>query len=239
MGDAQLIVVFHEVYATGRPWQSSFWLSPAMRSLARRLGNLADARVTSLARYREILGAWGLAAHELPVFSTVGEPPLLASWEDRRPRAVVFGSSGVRRRVWEKLPELERSCRELGITEILDIGPGEAGCPPLLDFGMIRRLGLLSGDGVSGILKEARAGVLAYPGAFLPKSTVFAAYAAHGLVPLLLPTYASSADSSVPAYWTGGGEPERARDVAARALAWYRAHNRATHGALYAGLLAR
>src|SRR5262245_419322 len=30
-----LVTIFHELYATGRPWQSSFWLSPMQISIAR------------------------------------------------------------------------------------------------------------------------------------------------------------------------------------------------------------
>src|ERR1051325_4758398 len=38
----RLLVIFHELYASGSPWQSSFWNSPVQRWITARLARLAD-----------------------------------------------------------------------------------------------------------------------------------------------------------------------------------------------------
>src|SRR5262249_40451170 len=47
----RLIVMFHETWANGFPWQSSFWLSPLQRSCVARIALLADAMVTNTSYY--------------------------------------------------------------------------------------------------------------------------------------------------------------------------------------------
>ena len=48
----RLIVMFHETWASGLPWQSSFWLSPLQRWCVARIARLADAVVTNTSYYR-------------------------------------------------------------------------------------------------------------------------------------------------------------------------------------------
>ena len=36
-GRVPLLTIFHELYATGRPWQSAFWLSPLQKQIARSI----------------------------------------------------------------------------------------------------------------------------------------------------------------------------------------------------------
>jgi hypothetical protein len=76
--------------------------------------------------------------------------------------------------------------RGLGITELVDIG---GTCP--IDhraFGTIgiavRRLGYLAAEEVSRELLQCRIGFLDYPLRAAAKSSVFAAYAAHGVAPI-------------------------------------------------------
>ena len=45
--NAQLVTMFHELYAFGPPWTSSFWLSVFQRNLVERLVQLSDHCVTS------------------------------------------------------------------------------------------------------------------------------------------------------------------------------------------------
>jgi hypothetical protein len=240
----RLVIIFHEVYATGRSWESSFWLSPAMRWLARRLGRLADARVTSLERYTQILRGWGLSAVTLPVFSTVGEPAEIPAWCSRPPRAVVFGSAGVRARVWGRVEQLGQVCRELGIEELVDGGRGEAGAPAELRAGTtggrpiaVRAVGSLQAEEVSALLLAARVGVLGYPAAFLAKSTVFAAYASHGVLPVLLDT-GREPEVPTPPCWRPEHPADAAEELAASAFAWYRHHRLEVYAARLAELLA-
>ena len=185
--ETRLVTFFHEVYATGPPWRSSFWLSPVQRSIARRIAEASDALATSLPLYADLLGRWVERERVpvLPVFSTVGEPSSPPAFEARAPSLVVFGTPGLRQRAYGELrPALERACRALGCEEIWDIGPPSELPGVRLGPSRIEALGLLPPREVSARLAEARAGFLAYPAAFLPKSSVFAAYAAHGLLPV-------------------------------------------------------
>jgi hypothetical protein len=179
-----LVTVFHEIYAFGPPWRSSFWNSPRQRSLAKRLALLSDECVTSLSLYAAMLRRWVPRERvvELPVFSTVGEPQAVAPLAERAPRLALFGSRGVRRRAIDLTAALRRACELLEVSEIVDIGPPmefelQVGIP-------VRSTGWLESPAVSSLLADCRAGFVSYPPGFLGKSTIFAAYAAHGLLPI-------------------------------------------------------
>lgn len=234
----RLVTVFHEVYASGPPWRSSFWLSPRQRRLAARLARLSDRLLTPLALYAGLLARLvpGARAAVAPVFSTVGEPPGAPEWNGRAATLIVFGGAGARARAYGELrPALAAACRELEIAEILDVGP-DAGAPGRLDGVPVRTLGVLPAAEVGARMLAARAGFLAYPPPFLAKSTIFAAYCAHGLVPVC--AWKSSGDGpEPPPFWRPGDAADPAA-VAAAAGAWYRGHSLARQAELYAGLLA-
>ncbi len=234
----RLVTVFHEVYASGPPWRSSFWLNPWQRRLAARLAALSDRVLTPLGLYAGLLGrlAPGVRVAVLPVFSTVGEPAEMPEAGGRPPALAVFGGAGVRGRAYgEWRPSLAAACRELGIEEILDVGP-DAGAPGSLDGLPVRRLGVLPEAAAGAALLAARAGFLAYPPRFLAKSTIFAAYCAHGLLPVCA-WKREEGGGEAPPFWrpSDAGEP---RGVAAAALAWYRGHSLARQAEIYRGLLA-
>lgn len=253
----RLVTIFHEVYASGPPWRSSFWVSPIQRRLAARLLRASDGAATSLELYGRMLARWGGPRRQVmvtPVFSTLGEPAAVPAIADRRPRAlVVFGGPGNRRRAWgEARASLAAACRALDIAEILDLGPPLSELPARLDGVPVRGLGTLPPAAASAVLLRSYAGFLAYPAPFLPKSTVFAAYCAHGLVPVCAGPHglrrpprprparpAGSADSAAatvaaaaaaerPPFWDLGGAEPAPRDpaeLAARAHAWYAGHD--------------
>jgi hypothetical protein len=218
----RLVTLFHEVWASGPPWRSSFWLRPAQRRLAARLARRSEGLATTLEVYAGMLRPWsaGREIAVLPVFSTVGEPAAVPAFGDRARRIVVFGGAGVRGRAYGRfLPALARAAREIAAEEIWDVGPplplpAAAGGIP------IRPLGVLPAGEVSGILLGAAAGFLAYPPAFLPKSTIFAAYCAHGALPVW--AWKPPLDGAPVPSWTGAGDPAA---VAAAARAWYLEHS--------------
>ena len=183
----RLVTVFHEVYASGPPWRSSFWTSPVQRRLAAALTRASDGIVTSLELYAGLLTrlAPGVEVHVSPVFSTVGEPARVPPLRERRPAIVVFGGPGARGRAYgEGREALAAACRTWGIEEVLDIGPALSTPPQRLGTTPVRALGPLPASEVSRFLLGSFAGFLAYPPAFLPKSTIYAAYCAHGLLPV-------------------------------------------------------
>jgi hypothetical protein len=231
----RLVTLFHEVWASGPPWRSSFWLLPAQRRLAARLARRSEALATTLEVYAGMLRPWadGREIAVLPVFSTVGEPAAVPAFAERARRLVVFGGAGVRSRAYGRfLPALAQAARALAAEEIWDVGPAIP-VPTSVDGIPIRPLGVLPAGEVSGILLGAAAGFLAYPPAFLPKSTIFAAYCAHGLLPVC--TWDRHPAAGVP-YWPGEGGDLPA--IAAAARAWYADHSLTRQAERFRELLA-
>ncbi len=231
-----LVTMFHEVYAFGAIWTSQFWTSPLQRNLAARLVRLSDRCLTSKQGYAEIISKFSQGKDStipaLPVFSNVGEPEHLTSLSERPRRLVVFGGRGPRSRVYQHSPlALQRTCRELEIAEILDIGPG-------LDFEIepvnnipVACLGVKPAQEISSLLSNSVAGFFNYHTQFLAKSTIFAAYCAHRVLPIGIWYEGQDVDGLEAGkhYWLGdkcqhtmnlsGGQI-----VADKAYAWYQEH---------------
>jgi len=239
----RLVTLFHEVHAMGPPWRSSFWLSPVQRRLAATLARLSDGLATSMRLYQRILARWvpGREVAVLPVFSTVGEPREIPPLAERARRLVVFGGVGTRARAYRELgPAIEHACRDLGIEELYDVGPGDGPNGRALPV-RVRRLGPLPETEVSALLLGSVAGFVGYPPPFLPKSTIFAAYCAHQVLPICAWPSPRREAEPLPPFWTP--QPRRATDwdelqeIAARAHAWYNSHDRNRHAASHMRLL--
>jgi hypothetical protein len=74
----RLVTVFHELYASGPPWTSAFWLRPLQRRIARSIARLADSCIVSSesmrVQLRQVAGEVAVSIH--PVVSNFGEPVL-------------------------------------------------------------------------------------------------------------------------------------------------------------------
>lgn len=254
----RLITIFHELYASGPPWTSSFWLSRWQRNLTAQLARLSDRSLTSRAFYAELLRKMGGHAEGLPVFASIGEPaespkPLSA----RRRRLVVFGTRGRRALVYRRsAADLNRVCRALAIEEVWDIGRDMDLDPSrLIDAPVVLRGGM-PGHEVQEILLDSIAGAIDYPADMLGKSTIFAAYCAHRMIPLVAGygEDAGSADGLVAGthyhMLAHGGVPKRTSRNAApglslssgqaladRAFDWYQDHTLAAHARMLAASL--
>jgi hypothetical protein len=158
---------------------------------------------------------------------------------------VVFGTGASRERVYRFAHrELARSCELLGIREVIDIGPGEMGPVALPASVAFRRMGTLDHERVSARLLRGRAGFLDYPAEYLEKSGIFAAYCAHGMLPVLGRARSSGLEgiALVRHYWDPGlDSPEFAstQAIATEAHAWYRGHDLEKHAAALARVLDR
>lgn len=185
----RLVTMFHEVYATGPIWASSFWLSPVQKNLAVRLSKLSDRCLTSKQGYAQMLLKLSQGKQTqiptLPVFSNIGEPEQVPPLLQRPRRLVVFGGSSSRQRVYQRSRRaLEYTCQELAIEEIVDVGS-----PISLDFSSINgipvvMMGKKTASEISTILLSSVVGFFDYHTEYLTKSTIFAAYCAHGLIPI-------------------------------------------------------
>jgi glycosyltransferase involved in cell wall biosynthesis len=241
----RLVAMFHELWAHGPPWRSSCWMFPVQRAIVAALLRLADAHLTNTELYARRLRR--LAPHRspvavLPVLSNIGEPSDLPPLEAREPLAVVFGQPGMRARVYRHFEAFLPALHAAGIEAILDIGPplaGHATDEPALP---VTRCGYLDAAPASAMMLRARVGLLDRPLDFAAKSGIFAAYAAHGLIPVI---------RTLPV----DGEPDRLRHgvnvlrtdrqlgpelrtmpqrLATAINLWYRDHAAAPTGAVFA-----
>ncbi|HWS99657.1 MAG TPA: hypothetical protein VN256_05230 [Pyrinomonadaceae bacterium] len=247
-GGRRLLTFFHELYAAGPPWTSSFWLSRRQRSLAARLARASDESLTSLGLYASRLRWMGArGAESLPVFSSVGEPATTAPLASRRRRLVVFGTRGRRAEVYRRSAgELNRVCRRLKIEEVWDIGR-EADSPAarLLDVPVIY-CGETTAREVSEILLDSVAGVIDYPADMLGKSTIFAAYCAHRVLPLVANRGQGGEADNLRAgtHYRLVEDSERlgldaAQRLADAAFDWYQTHTLSVHAGRLANRLRR
>jgi hypothetical protein len=72
----RFLVIFHELFASGPPWKSEFWVHPLQKKIARDVARLGDARLVSSESMRQSLEklAPGLDVIVHPVPSGFGEP---------------------------------------------------------------------------------------------------------------------------------------------------------------------
>ena len=183
--NVKLHVMFHELYATGPITSSAFWLSGFQRRIARQLLLLCDGATTNCQLYCDILKNWCSEKKIIccEVFSTVGEPTFCS--KDEPPFAVVFGTAGNRKKVYELVDQWQDELFAEGVRNIVDIGKVQEEYPQLGSFKLIQQ-GFMEREAVSHLMSSAKFGLLYYPKNYLGKSTICAAYLAHGVVPINL-----------------------------------------------------
>jgi hypothetical protein len=230
----RIVVMFHELFASGPPWRSAFWVQGRQAAIAATLAALSDVAVTNTgahARWLEKQLGYRRTVDVWPVFSNVGEPETLAAFGARARRLVVFGSEPTRRRALARLHRHERQMRELGIDEAVEVGTGHAvwrrPAPMRVSF-----LGRLDEAALGDLLARSAFGLIEYPAHCMAKSGVFAAYAAHGCVVLNAHASYQGADGRAPgAHFLGldpraGTAPPDAtlHQMAIDARRWYDRH---------------
>jgi len=187
LGDRlRVVTMFHELFASGPPWRSAFWLSALQARIARSLACMSDVIWTNTQMHerwlREQVGpSTPITVH--PVFCTIGEPKDWMPAQARKPQLVVFGSAPTRRRALKRLvAHAESLCRQ-GVTEVIEVGSGEA-TPCNTAALKVRHLGQMEPRDLGALLNGSAYGLIEYPPEYIGKSTVLAAYAAHGCVSL-------------------------------------------------------
>jgi hypothetical protein len=242
---------FHEISASGPPWSSAFWLSKRQKQIAVQLLQLSDCALASrqdnLSLLRQ-LNADRLPPHTvLPIFSNVGEPEHVPSLTERPRKLVVFGTVGRRIQIYQhSLQALIQVCQALDITEILDIG-WPTGLEVKEMHGIrFTQMGEQSAVDISIVMMNAIAGMIDYPATILTKSGIFAAYCAHGLIPIVVGTKPNPASTDSLAagthYWladhpTAPLTIEIAQILADNAWHWYQTHTSLIHAKVIASYL--
>jgi hypothetical protein len=230
----RLMVMFHETWASGLPWQSSFWLCPLQRWCVARIARLADGVVTNTSYYSLRLAPLlrpGTPIQVQPVFSNIGEPETISASAEREPICVLFGRAGNRRRVYQRFRRFFDELSRLGIERLVEIGldlEGTAG----LQWGLpIDRMTPNDIAEISFVMVRARYGLLDCPVYIGGKSGVLAALAAHGVVPIHpegqgiyegLEFGRHTVNISQAAL--GSGQPSAKSPDGAAVRAWYRKH---------------
>jgi hypothetical protein len=183
----RLVVMFHETWANGLPWQSSFWLSPMQRWCVSRSARLADAVVTNtnyyLSRLEPLLRT-GTMIQVQPIFSNLGEPDAVPAFAERESVCVLFGRGRTRRRTYDRFRRHFTELCTLGIERLIEIG-----VEPEITAGLewpfpVERLEARDATEISPIMAGARYGLFECPVHIAGKSGVLAALAAHGVLPI-------------------------------------------------------
>jgi hypothetical protein len=186
----RIVTFFHELYATGQPWERAFWTSSRQQAVARRIARASDSLLTN----REQSARWleaktgrptGTVRH-LAVCSNVGEPCQLPDVESR-PHAIVFGNNrNSQFALGDYGHRVALVLLRLNIRQLIHIGgSGTVDDRPFRDLGIeLRHVGRLASSQISMHLLQSRIGFIDYPIGFCEKSGILAAYTSHGVVPI-------------------------------------------------------
>jgi len=247
----RFLTIFHELFASGPPWKSSFWLQPLQKRIARTIAQLSNACLVSsdgLLRQLTRLApqATGIVH---PVLSTFGEPDISPDqFRQRDPHRWAIGGGTAL---------IERSLKSF--REILRRIPAEIAPRQLFVFGgndsstvrsLLPELGIqtnyhpcIAASDASSILSDSSFLWLDYfdrpdvPLEFVLKSTAFAAASAHGVIPIFPhrssgvslegdrlpgPFFVEPDSSELPA-------PGDRAGVAERYYGWYQRHASSDH----------
>jgi len=156
---------------------------------------------------------------------------------------VIFGGIGSAQLAAQYAGPIGRLLAATGITEIVDIGnrgeqaPAEIECIPVVTRGM------LPAADVSAVLSKSRVGILPYPNrSVLGKSTIMAAYAAHGVVPVAMEVSHEDADGlNTGLHYMTASAPVSSctalEDMQIKLLDWYRGHALSVQAQRYGAII--
>lgn len=183
-----IIGVFHELFSQGAPWNRRYWYGLRHKRFVRNIAALCDHVITPTQAYADWLNAHCRLSSPpiaMPVVSNVGEAAPSDESAQRQNRMAIFARSGSAEAVYSRWDaQIAQAVAAYGIEEIIDIG-ARASAPPASIGGVrVTAHGRLPAPAIAVLLDTCRVGFLAYQHMPLAKSTILAAYAAHGVVPL-------------------------------------------------------
>jgi hypothetical protein len=203
-GCIPLVTIFHELWVpdSSNILKSSCWGAPAQRYITCSLHAISDAAITTTERFKSRLGAaQRKGAPEVivaNVFSTVGEPMSVPAIAERPPRLVVFGGEGISVIAKQCGSEIGHILEAAAIGEIVQIGKQKQPTPAAVLGIPVVTKGVLPAAELSKLLQTSRLGILPYGNrSVLGKSTILAAYAVHGVVPVALKVTHEDSDGLV------------------------------------------
>lgn len=187
--DTKLIITFHECFAHGPFWKSSFWTSALQEKIFSSLVGVSDGCLTSKLEYSENIKKYRknalLKILVQPVFSNVGELASLDEIKNREKTLVVFGTAHWRKQVYLfDNKNLELTLKKYKIEKVIDIGETIDIKIKLNKNVEFIEKGKLDISEINKIFSKAMIGYFFYPTAYLSKSGIFASYCSHGLLPI-------------------------------------------------------
>jgi hypothetical protein len=254
------ITTFHELYASGPPWKSAFWLRPFQVRIARDMIDASTSCVVSNAPIEEAIHAYDprKKIHLVPVMSNFGEPELTHFIPASPRRWAICGGTALIARSLRLFEQLRPLIPPAFAPEHLDIvgGREDASIAAAIDR-LKREFSIhynpeVTVELASEMLRQAAFGWLDYFGeekiwpSMVLKSTAFAALCAHGVIPILSHREESIAVNGDalpgPFYILPGGahfpEPAEIPTLRRRCYDWYRGHASARQAAsIYAEAL--
>ena len=240
------ITMFHELYASGEPWKSAFWLRPLQVRIARDMIDASSSCVVSNGPIEAAIHAYDSRKkiYTMPVMSNFGEPEL-EDFAARSPKrwAICGGTVLIARslRLFEQLRPLIPTAFAPEHLDIIggrdDAYIGAAVDRLKRDFS-VHHNPQVSVDLASEVLRQSAFGFLDYFGAgkiwpeMVLKSGAFAALCAHGVIPIVSHREESIAiDGDAlpgPFYLTANAlrfpRPEELPALRRRCFDWYHAH---------------
>lgn len=224
-GGHRLVTIFHELFASSSWRGSAFWLQPLQKRIARAIAERSAVGIVSSAALavalRQLAPATCIVVR--PVVSTFGEPilsPEEVAGRDPQ-RWVICGGTELIRRSLRSFPDTG---------ELFVVGGADS--PEIRgQLDAAHYLPDVPAVTASAILSQSAFGWIDYfetvdvPMAAVLKSTTFAAYCAHGVIPVF-PAATSTIAEGLPGPFTVANLPSASeRPVIARAIyEWYRAH---------------
>ena len=244
------VTTFHEIYASGPPWRSEFWLRPFQVRIARDLVHLSDVCFASNSTVAAEIQRHeaGKKVYLAPVMSNFGEPQITDFRAASPTRWAIFGGTALVRRsllsfekMWSSIPAAFSPSH----IEVIG-GRHEISTRQLCDQ-LVERIPNLvcryhpeiTAPAASELLTQCSfawldyyGGGRAWPGMIM-KSGVFAACGAHGIVPILsheeAPFSVGDGDPFPgPWFWTPQAArfplAERLHEIREKIYQWYWAH---------------
>lgn len=245
--DRHLVSMFHDLYHFGPVWTGAFWNSPRQRRRVSCLARLSDRVLTNCQSNAVKLWMLSRGKHTsvptLPIVSTLGEPADILPLADRPRSLVVMGTGRDRQTLYTRSHDtLTALCAALQVEVIHEVGTPML--VPIHRIGNtpIHSLGLNPPEVTSKLLSSATVGVLEDDPALLATSSTFAAYCAHGLIPVGIAEPAQQEADGLRAgrhYWVAPAHlPDISWDagqaIATRAHRWYQSHTLKTHARVFA-----
>ena len=242
------VTMFHELYASGPPWKSAFWLRPLQVRIAHDMIDASTACVASNTPIKTAIHAHNARKRVLlvPVLSNFGEPEL-TDFDALPKRWVICGGTALIARSLARFEQIHHLIPETFAPDQLDVVGGHeaASIRTALDRISRGRPGLSCGyypevsvERSSELLRKSSFGWLDYYGAgkmwpgMILKSGAFAALCAHGVVPILshqeAPISVDGDPLPGPYYITPSSisfpTAEQLRETQQKVYAWYHAH---------------